>query len=125
MTAIQNGTGKSLGQITEFIAKDMVPLSTVTKPGFTLINTLDKWYSIPSRTYFSQTAIPELYKKCKEKVAAELKTVEFFATTTDMWSSCTPEPYQSLTVHCIDEDFNLKARCLLPRRPHGKILQPA
>ncbi|XDV25695.1 hypothetical protein PO909_029568 [Leuciscus waleckii] len=53
--------------ITEFIAKDMMPLSTVTKSGFvTLINTLDKRYSIPSRTYFSQTAIPELYKKCKE-----------------------------------------------------------
>ena len=54
----------------EIIAKDMVPLSTVTKPGFTaLINTPDKRYSIPSRTYFSQTARPEMYKKCKEKVA--------------------------------------------------------
>ncbi|KAK6297662.1 hypothetical protein J4Q44_G00322450 [Coregonus suidteri] len=90
-----------------------MPLSTVTKPGFmALIHTLDKRYSIPSRTYFSQTAIPELYKKCKEKVAAELKTVEFFASTTDMWSSRTAEPYQSLTVHFIDEDFNLRARCL-------------
>ncbi|XP_070835535.1 zinc finger BED domain-containing protein 4-like [Chaetodon trifascialis] len=105
--------GEITRAITEFIAKDMAPLSTVTKPGFTaLINTLDKRYSIPSRTYFSQTAIPELYKKCKDKVAAELKTVEFFATTTDLWSSRTAEPYQSLTVHFIDEDFNLKARCL-------------
>lgn len=38
--------------------------------------------------------------------------VEFFATTTDLWSSRTTEPYQSLTVHYIDEDLNLKARCL-------------
>ncbi|KAK6296098.1 hypothetical protein J4Q44_G00338110 [Coregonus suidteri] len=29
-----------------------------------------------------------------------------------MWSSRTAEPYQSLTVHFIDEDFNLRARCL-------------
>ncbi|XP_051564716.1 E3 SUMO-protein ligase ZBED1-like [Myxocyprinus asiaticus] len=99
--------------VTEFIAKDMMPLSTVTKSGFTaLINTLDTQYNMPSHTYFSQVAIPELHKKCKQRVAAELKTKEFFAATTDMWSSRTAEPYKSLTVHFITEDFNLKACCL-------------
>lgn len=99
--------------ITEFIAKDMMPISIVTKPGFTtLVSTMDKRYRIPSATHFSQVAIPELYKNCRQRVAKELKTVEFFATTTDLWSSRTSEPYQSLTVHYIDEDLNLKARCL-------------
>ncbi|XP_038163162.1 E3 SUMO-protein ligase ZBED1-like [Cyprinodon tularosa] len=99
--------------ITEFIAKDMISVSIVTRPGFTaLVHTLDKRYSMPSHTYFNQVAIPELYKKCRDRVAAELKTVEFFATTTDLWSSRTAQPYQSLTVHYIDEDLNLKARCL-------------
>ena len=92
----------------------MMPLNTVNKPGFlALINTLDKRYSIRSRTYFSQTAIPELYKKCKEKVASELKTMEFFATTPDMWSSRTAEPYQCLTVYFIDED--LKKQIIQPK----------
>jgi len=51
-----------------------MPITTVTKPGFiALINTLDKWYSMPPRTCFSQVAIPELYKKCKQRV----KTAEF------------------------------------------------
>ncbi|KAK0151883.1 Zinc finger BED domain-containing protein 1 [Merluccius polli] len=91
--------------ITEFIAKDMMPISVVTNHVFTaLVNTMDKRYRMPSRTHFSQVAIPELYKKCRQRVAAELKT-EFFATTTDLWSV-------SLTVHYIDEDLNLKARCL-------------
>lgn len=99
--------------IAEFIGKDMMPLNTVTKVGFTaLVKTLDKRYSMPSRTYFSQVAIPELYKTCRQRVAAKLKTAKFFATTTDMWSSRTAEPYQSLTVHFINEDFDLKARCL-------------
>ncbi|XP_051571349.1 E3 SUMO-protein ligase ZBED1-like [Myxocyprinus asiaticus] len=99
--------------VTEFITKDMMPLSTVTKPGFTaLINTLDTRYNMPSRTYFSQVAIPELHRKYKQRVAAELKTKEFFAATTDMWSSRTADPYQSLTVHFITEDFDLKACCL-------------
>ncbi len=96
-------------KVTECIAKDMMPLSTVTKPGFTaLINTLDKRYSMPSHTYFSQVAIPELHKECKQRVSAELK----IAATSDMWSSRTAEPYQSLTVHFITEDLDLKARCL-------------
>jgi len=29
---------------------------------------------------FSQVAIPELYKECKQRVTAALKTAEFFAT---------------------------------------------
>ena len=53
-------------------------ITMVTKPGFTaLINTLDKRYSLPSPTCFSQVAIPELYRKCKQRVTAELKTAEF------------------------------------------------
>lgn len=67
-----------------------------------MMNTMDKWYKMGSREYFSQVAIPELYKKCRQKVAAELKTVEFFATTSNLWSSRKAEPYQSLIVHYID-----------------------
>ncbi|KAL3995876.1 N-acetyltransferase 8 [Sarotherodon galilaeus] len=99
--------------VTHCIAKDMMPVNTVTKPGFNnLVTTLDKRYRMPSRTYFSQTAIPELHMQCRRRVAAELKAVEFFAATTDMWSSRTAEPYQSLTVHYITEDLHLEARSL-------------
>lgn len=42
----------------------------------------------------------------------QLKSKEFFVATTDMWSSRTAEPYQSLTVRFITEDFGLKTRCL-------------
>ncbi|KAK7944766.1 hypothetical protein WMY93_000494 [Mugilogobius chulae] len=99
--------------ITEYLAKDMRPFTTVSGPGFVkMIKTLDKRYDIPSESYFKRVAIPELYKKCKEKVTADLKAVEFFAATTDLWTSRTSEPYQSLTIHFINEDFNLNARCL-------------
>lgn len=37
---------------------------------------LDRRYMIPSRIYFSQVAIPQLYAECKEKVVTELKNVE-------------------------------------------------
>uniref|UniRef100_A0A8C9YIK6 BED-type domain-containing protein n=1 Tax=Sander lucioperca TaxID=283035 RepID=A0A8C9YIK6_SANLU len=83
--------------VAQCIAKDMMPVNTVTKPGLkNLVTTLDKRYSMPSRTYFSQIAIPELHRQ----------------STTDMWSSRTAEPYQSLRVHYITEDLHLKARSL-------------
>ncbi|XP_059366328.1 zinc finger BED domain-containing protein 4-like [Carassius carassius] len=41
-----------------------------------------------------------------------MATVTFFSTTTDLWSSRTSEPYISLTVHFVDEEFELKSRCL-------------
>ena len=91
----------------------MVPVNTVTKDGFkNLLRTLDRRFQIPSRTYFSQVAIPQLYTESREKVVTELKNVDYYATTTDMWSSRTTEPYLSLTVHFVNDNFELKSRCL-------------
>jgi len=99
--------------IAHFIAKDMVPINTVCSAGFKkLISTLDKRYVIPSRNYFSQVALPSLYAKCRESVESDLQKIEFYSTTTDLWSSRTMEPYMSLTVHYIDDEFQLKSRCL-------------
>lgn len=96
-----------------YIAKDMLPLSTVEKPGFKyLLNVLDPRYALPGRKYFSKTAIPKLYLKCKESVQQEILSAEYFATTSDLWSSRTSEPYISLTIHFIDKEWNLKTRCL-------------
>ena len=99
--------------ITYFLAKDMMPLRTVEKPGFiALVKKLDRRYDIPSRKYFSQEAIPNLYNTYTSKVKSELSQVLYFASTTDLWSSRTTEPYMSFTVHFITEDFEMKARCL-------------
>lgn len=98
--------------VTHHIAKDMVPVQTVERDGFKkLIKTLDPKYVLPSRKYFAQTALPELYTACRERVVDQLKNVEFFSTTTDLWSSRTSEPYLSLTVHYID-NWELCNKCL-------------
>lgn len=70
--------------ITYHIAKDRVPVYTVTKEDFQkMVWILDKRYQIPSQTYFNQVAIPKLYNKCKMKVKSELCKIYNFATT--MW----------------------------------------
>lgn len=79
----------------------MMPLNTVEKDGFRkLIKVLDPKYELPGRKYFSQTALPQLYEEYGGKLEIQLKNVKYFATTTDLWSSHTSEPYLSL----IDEE---------------------
>ncbi|KAF3856838.1 hypothetical protein F7725_017561 [Dissostichus mawsoni] len=78
-----------------------------------LVNTLDKRYAMPFRHYFSRSALPALYDKCRGEVERDVAaSADYFATTTDLWSSRTMEPYISLTIHYIDADFNLKTKCL-------------
>ena len=99
--------------VTFMIGKDMCPINTVSAPGFKkLIHTLDKRYVLPSRHHFSRIALPALYEECRGKVASEVSTALYFATTTDLWSSRTMEPYISLTLHYIDADFAIKTNCL-------------
>ncbi|MBN3296042.1 ZBED4 protein, partial [Amia calva] len=99
--------------ITFFIPKDICPVSTVGNQGFKkLVNTLDKCYAMPSRHHFTRVALPTLHNKCCKEVANDASTAEYFATTMDIWSSRTMEPYISLTINYIDFDFNLKTKCL-------------
>lgn len=100
--------------ITFFLAKDMMPIRSVEKEGFVhLIKKLDKRYQIPDRTTFSREYIPNMYDALRAKVKSELSAeVEYFASTTDLWSSRTTEPYMSFTVHYITENFEMKTRCL-------------
>ncbi|XP_024123384.1 zinc finger BED domain-containing protein 1 [Oryzias melastigma] len=91
----------------------MMPINLVTRRGFlNMINKLDRRYDIPSRNYFSQVTIPQLYEGCRMTVAEELSHVGFFVSTTDLWSSWTTEPCLSFTVHFLTMDFELKTRCL-------------
>ncbi|XP_046873310.1 E3 SUMO-protein ligase ZBED1-like [Hypomesus transpacificus] len=100
--------------ITYCIAKDMQPISTVEKQGFKkLIKILDPRYVLPGRKYFSHTALPKMYAECREKVEEALqRDLTYFASTTDLWSSRTSEPYISLTIHYIDKEWNLQNKCL-------------
>lgn len=46
------------------------------------------------------------------QVADDLLDVQYFAITTDMWSSRTTDPYMALTIHWIDINWKLKSRLL-------------
>ena len=57
------------------------------------------------------------------------KEAHYFSATTDLWSSCTSDPYLSLTVHYVDTEWNLQSHCLqanyMPEDHTGEQLQDA
>ncbi|RXN30789.1 zinc finger BED domain-containing 1-like protein [Labeo rohita] len=77
-----------------------------------MIRAIDPRYEVPSRKYFTETEMPKLYAELRENVEKELCDLKYFATTTDLWSSRTMEPFLSLTIHYITDDWNLGSRCL-------------
>ncbi|KAL7881094.1 hypothetical protein SRHO_G00033480 [Serrasalmus rhombeus] len=71
-----------------FIAADMRPFSVVENQGFRrLLHTLEPKYTIPSRTHFTRTVIPNLYEESKSKIVQILKDAASIAITTDGWTS--------------------------------------
>ncbi|KAK1904230.1 Zinc finger BED domain containing protein 1 [Dissostichus eleginoides] len=77
-----------------------------------MIKVLDPRYVLPSRKFFSEVALPQLYNSTRQRVAKELEEVSFYSATTDLWSSRTMQPYMSLTVHFINNDWTLRSVCL-------------
>ena len=116
--------------VTFCLAKDMMPIYSIEKDGFRkLLYNFDPQYELPSRKYFSKTAIPILYSETQDKVAAEIKDVEFFSATADMWRSNTTEPYLSYTIHFVGNDWTLDTCCLqvlyLPKDHNGQNIAEA
>ncbi len=99
--------------MTHYLVEEMVPFRTVQKPAFkAMLQAFDKQYVPPDRKYFSQTSIPEKYLSVKDGIIRELKDVDHFSVTTDMWSSVNMMPYMSLTIHYLSANWELKSKCL-------------
>ena len=99
--------------VTYCIGKDMLPVHTVEKEGFAnLLKQFDPQYELPSRKYFSKTAIPKLYESTRESVLHNIKNLKSYSATTDMWSSVNHDPYMSYTIHYITEEWELQSIAL-------------
>ena len=59
--------------VTHCLAKDMMPIYSVDKPGFRqMLERFDPKYALPTHKYFSKVAIPSLYARTRETVTSEL-----------------------------------------------------
>ena len=59
--------------VTHCLAKDMMPIYSVDKPGFRrMLERFDPKYALPTHKYFSKVAISSLYERTRETVTSEL-----------------------------------------------------
>ncbi|XP_076283019.1 zinc finger BED domain-containing protein 4-like [Lasioglossum baleicum] len=96
--------------IAEMMIRDCQPFCIVEDVGFkNLIRMLEPRYKLPSRTTFSESIVPAIYKDEKKRVATilekDITTTETFAFTTDGWTSKSNESYLSVTVHYMNNNF--------------------
>lgn len=92
------------------MALDCQPFSVVEDKGFRqLMKLVAPKYVLPSRRYFSENILNDMYDDVRLKVEEALSSsCEFIALTTDAWSADNSPGVAllSLTGHWIDEKFN-------------------
>jgi hypothetical protein len=96
--------------IGSMMALDFQPFSVVEDEGFKrLIKLVAPKYVLPSRRYFAETLLTEMYERLRVKVGEALaSSCEFLALTTDEWSADNAPGVAllTLTAHWIDQNFN-------------------
>ncbi|XP_046728576.1 zinc finger BED domain-containing protein 4 isoform X2 [Silurus meridionalis] len=90
--------------VAEMLALDLQPSAMVENVGLNrLLEYLQPQYSLPSSSYFTSTAIPEMYESVKEVVLTHLKEAEsgIIHFTTSIWVSSQTREYLTLTAHWV------------------------
>ncbi|MFT7799673.1 zinc finger BED domain-containing protein 4-like isoform X1 [Arapaima gigas] len=90
--------------VAEMLALDLQPSTLVENVGLTrLLEYLQPQYSLPSSSYFTSTAIPEMYERVKEVVATHMKEAEsgIIHFTTSIWVSSQTKEYLTVTAHWV------------------------
>ena len=108
-------------RIGQMIATDCHPLSLVEDEGFIcLLKELEPRYSLPSRRYFTDNVLTELFESLRDTVLQMITGVKYLSFTTDIWSTCVSnESLLSLTAHWITNTFECRAAMLNAARITG------
>lgn len=90
--------------IAEMLALDLQPSTVVENVGLNrLLGYLQPQYSLPSSSYFTSTAIPEMYESVKQVLLTHLKEAEggIIHFTTSVWVTSQTQEYLTLTAHWV------------------------
>ena len=101
--------------VSQFLARDLVPIiDTVNDPGFRkMLKVFEPRYALPDWTTFSRHYLPSLYHKQKAMVSKKMASgLNYFAITTDCWTSRAQHSFMSLTVQYISAEWNLQSHIL-------------
>ena len=97
------------------IAIDSQLFSIVEDTGFVrLMKHTCPQYIVPSRKYFSEKIIPEMYANLRQRLFEDIHSDDNFSIsfTSDIWSYDGGESFISWTVHYITSEFHRDERVL-------------
>lgn len=93
--------------IGRMLALDLQPFQMVENIGFRHVMSLAApRYVIPSRRYFAETVLDELFREMQDKIRASLQDAKDVSFTVDLWTApFTTQSFMSLTAHWITSQF--------------------
>ena len=104
---------KLTNSICYFITKDMQPYDTVNDKGFQhLLHTFQPRYTPPDCKTLATHYVPQMYDAEVTRIQQQLSEAEYFAITTDMWTSRSKHAYIGVTVHYFTKQFELCSHLL-------------
>ena len=102
--------------LVSYICKDLRPYSSVENEGFrALIAECEPRYTIPTRRFITETAVPRLYDEVKRHVIDSISEASRVAITCDGWTSRATQSYVTLTCHFISENWEMLSYVLQTR----------
>jgi hypothetical protein len=94
--------------IAKYVILDLRPLDSVNNSGFLqLLTTLEPRYDVTSRTHITQQVIPKIYTEIKANLQQKISNSEFFALTTDGWTSRSNKSFVTITLHVLSNDWQM------------------
>ncbi|KAJ0012523.1 hypothetical protein NQD34_016857 [Periophthalmus magnuspinnatus] len=97
--------------LAEMLALDLQPSAIVENAGLNrLLEYLQPQYSLPPSSYFTSTAIPDMYERVKDVVLTHLKEAEGGVVhfTTSIWVSSQTREYLTLNAHWASYESRVK-----------------
>ncbi|XP_003972972.2 zinc finger BED domain-containing protein 4 [Takifugu rubripes] len=97
--------------LAEMLALDLQPSAMVENAGLSrLLEYLQPQYSLPPSSYFTSTAVPDMYGRVKDAVLTHLKEAEGGVVhfTTSIWVSSQTREYLTLSAHWATYESSLR-----------------
>ncbi|KAK7916754.1 hypothetical protein WMY93_012515 [Mugilogobius chulae] len=98
------------------ICKDLRPYNVVENEGFReLLEECEPRYTVPTRHYITEIAMPRLYAEVKNNVVESIAYANRVAITCDAWTSRATQSYITVTCHYVSPDWEMVSHVLQTR----------
>lgn len=78
--------------------------------------------NLPSRSHFTEKVIPALYNETKVQLMASMSQAGRVAIAFDSWTSVATQSYLTVTVHYVNEDWQILSHVLQTRAVYESLV---